>query len=693
MIKNWKRRISLLAGVFLIGASCMIPMGQVRAEDEIETQANESVMVSYSTHVQKKGWVESAYNGESSGTTGSSLRLEGLKIQVSNIKNYSGNIEYRSHVQTYGWEKDWKKNGQISGTVGQSKRLEAVQIRLTGQLSEKYDVYYRVHCQTYGWLGWTKNGETAGSSGYSKRLEAIQIMLVDKGTGAPGDTGYSYLSADTGVRYQTHVQTYGWQGMKTNGYEAGTTGQSKRLESIQLSLKNQPYKGDLEYQTHVQTYGWEKDWKKNGQKSGTEGQSKRLEAIRIRLTGEMADRCDVYYRVHAQHYGWLGWAKNGEEAGTAGFSYRLESIQVMVLPKNARTFTDTTAFVEKNSNQTVAGNWSLSQFKKNVGDNIAVNTEMTLSSVLSGSAKDVQVLYSWKNETTGESGQIATAGASEAVTWIPNISGKYTLTATAQDTAGKTESKQLSLQVNHGAISKSDAFFTAHRGLRGKAPENSIPAFTLAGQAGFDSIETDVNETKDGVFVLSHDNNLSSICGVNVNISDLTYEELCNYSKYNIKIGNGVGNYNNYERRIPRLEEFLDICAQYGCVPQLDTKNLNSFDSVEELYQILVERGIQDDVIVTSFNNLYLQLLREMNPNITLTYGIESAQTTDIEWLKNYNVGVSVNCRNLVNGDEKAYVGSDIMVNIYSVKDKTSLGILMDRGITSFTIDNVMWDQ
>lgn len=170
-----------------------------------------------------------------------------------------------------GWEKDWKKNGQVSGTVGQSKRLEAVEIRLTGQLSEKYDVYYRVHCQTYGWLGWTKNGEIAGTSGYSKRLEAIQVMLVDKGKGAPGDTGYSYLSADTGVQYQTHVQSYGWQDLKTNGYESGTVGQSKRLESIKLSLKNQPYKGNIEYQTHVQTYGWERNWKKNGEKSGTEG--------------------------------------------------------------------------------------------------------------------------------------------------------------------------------------------------------------------------------------------------------------------------------------------------------------------------------------------------------------------------------------------------------------------------------------
>lgn len=67
--------------------------------------------------------------------------------------------------------------------------------------------------------------------------------------------------------------------------------------------------------------------------SGTSGQSKRLEAIQIRLTGEMANHYDVYYRVHAQQFGWLGWAKNGESAGTAGYSYRLEGIEVRLVPK------------------------------------------------------------------------------------------------------------------------------------------------------------------------------------------------------------------------------------------------------------------------------------------------------------------------------------------------------------------------
>jgi uncharacterized protein YjdB len=69
--------------------------------------------------------------------------------------------------------------------------------------------------------------------------------------------------------------------------------------------------------------------------SGTSGESKRLEAIQIKLTGEMEEHYDVYYRVHAQSYGWLGWAKNGESAGTAGQSKRLEGIQIVLVPKGS----------------------------------------------------------------------------------------------------------------------------------------------------------------------------------------------------------------------------------------------------------------------------------------------------------------------------------------------------------------------
>lgn len=139
----------------------------------------------------------------------------------------------------------------------------------------------------------------------------------------------------TGLSYRVHVQTYGWQDMKHDGETAGTTGQAKRLEALELSLQDAPYDGGIEYRTHVQTYGWQ-DWVSDGAVSGTSGQSKRLEAIQIRLTGEMANHYDVYYRVHAQTYGWLGWAKNGERAGTASYSKRLEGIEIVLVEKGAQ---------------------------------------------------------------------------------------------------------------------------------------------------------------------------------------------------------------------------------------------------------------------------------------------------------------------------------------------------------------------
>lgn len=183
------RKISVNVSVFLI--FIFAAFAPVYAQEEAGQyneylKANESVKVSYSTHVQKKGWQAAVANGERAGTMGLNLRMEALRINVDNIKNYSGDIIYRSHIQTYGWEGEWKKNNEVSGTTGKGKRLEAIQIKLTKDLEKKYDIYYRVHAQTYGWLGWAKNGTSAGTVGCSKRIEAIEIVMVDKGERPPG---------------------------------------------------------------------------------------------------------------------------------------------------------------------------------------------------------------------------------------------------------------------------------------------------------------------------------------------------------------------------------------------------------------------------------------------------------------------------------------------------------------------------
>ena len=143
-------------------------------------EAMKARLVGYQTHVQDYGTQAYVYDGAMAGTEGECKRMESIRMKLPSSVNSS--IQYRSHVQDIGWEKNWASNGSLSGTTGQCKRLEAIQIKLSGDVAENYDVYYRVHAQDYGWLAWAKNGESSGTEGYAKRLEAIEVRLVPKGT-------------------------------------------------------------------------------------------------------------------------------------------------------------------------------------------------------------------------------------------------------------------------------------------------------------------------------------------------------------------------------------------------------------------------------------------------------------------------------------------------------------------------------
>lgn len=143
-------------------------------------EAMKARLVGYQTHVQDYGTQAYVYDGAMAGTEGECKRMESIRMKLPSSMNSS--IQYRSHVQDIGWEKNWASNGSLSGTTGQCKRLEAIQIQLSGDVAKNYDVYYRVHAQDYGWLAWAKNGESSGTEGYAKRLEAIEVRLVPKGT-------------------------------------------------------------------------------------------------------------------------------------------------------------------------------------------------------------------------------------------------------------------------------------------------------------------------------------------------------------------------------------------------------------------------------------------------------------------------------------------------------------------------------
>lgn len=69
----------------------------------------------------------------------------------------------------------------------------------------------------------------------------------------------------------------------------------------------------------------------------------------------------------------------------------------------------------------------------------------------------------------------------------------------------------------------------AHRGYRGAAPENTLPAFGAAVALGAKEIALELCSTKDGVLVVVPDGDLSRVCDGTGRVKEYSYRELCSF--------------------------------------------------------------------------------------------------------------------------------------------------------------------
>lgn len=187
------------------------------------------------------------------------------------------------------------------------------------QASSNYSLSGVAHIQNIGDRRATFDGTTLsmGTTGQSKRLESVMINFQN-------NTGYS-----GSLRYRVHIQNLGWTNWVQAGQRAGTSGRSLRLEGIQIELT-----GDIanyysvKYRVHIQNYGWQQGWQYDGALAGTEAESKRLESLEVKLVPK-TEKMGVAYRVHRQDYGWeMPYKINGSCSGTTGQSKRLEGIEI-----------------------------------------------------------------------------------------------------------------------------------------------------------------------------------------------------------------------------------------------------------------------------------------------------------------------------------------------------------------------------
>lgn len=141
-----------------------------------------------------------------------------------------------------------------------------------------------------------------------------------------------------------------------------------------------------------------------------------------------------------------------------------------------------------------------------------------------------------------------------------------------------------------------------HRGYSLHYPENTLPAFQAAKDAGATTVEIDVVLTKDGEAIVLHDHTVDRTTDGSGFAGDLTAARIRDLDA-GVRFGSRFAG-----TRIPFLEEALDWALREDMGVVLEIKEYERPDlALERVASLLRSTGTNDRVLVLSFDHVLLK--------------------------------------------------------------------------------------
>ena len=243
--------------------------------------------------------------------------------------------------------------------------------------------------------------------------------------------------------------------------------------------------------------------------------------------------------------------------------------------------------------------------------------------------------------------------------------------------------------VSSAEFAKPDTKIIAHRGFRGIAPENTLPAFEEAGKNGFWGAECDIYRSKDGVWVVQHDVNTYRMMDFTKSIEKCTYEELLEHNT-----DNGVNIENYPDLKICSFGEYLQACEKYGMAAVIELKGKNNTEHYDEIMAEIAKYSV--DVVFISFHEENLKKLRELS-DVPMFYLTSKLNDEAIEIAKNIgNCGIDFNAgkeKNFENDAEmiKKIQAEGLAIGAWTVDDPELMKQCVDLGIDYITTDCITY--
>lgn len=165
-------------------------------------------------------------------------------------------------------------------------------------------------------------------------------------------------------------------------------------------------------------------------------------------------------------------------------------------------------------------------------------------------------------------------------------------------------------------------YVIAHRGTSGRFPENTLPAYEHAIEAGADWIEFDVVSTADGVVVVSHDTSVDRCTNGTGKIRTLTRDQI-----KQLDAGGG--------QTIPTLAEAIDFFAAFSVRLCIEIKGDDTADylaTARRTVEMLQRRGLLQRVVMTAFNADCLRAIKLWEPTLATALDPDRQDGTYTPW-------------------------------------------------------------
>ena len=153
----------------------------------------------------------------------------------------------------------------------------------------------------------------------------------------------------------------------------------------------------------------------------------------------------------------------------------------------------------------------------------------------------------------------------------------------------------------------------AHRGASGYAPENTIAAMKKAVEKGAEAVEFDVQLSRDNRLVVIHDYKIDRTTNGKGYVMKKTLEEL-----KKLDAGSWYGEEYRGEM-IPTLEEVIEELPD-DILLNIEIKSfaLDKRDIAKKVVEVVEEYGIEERVIITSFDHKLLKRARKRSSRIKI---------------------------------------------------------------------------